>query len=177
MLVRLSQMNKKFPNLWLLILLSLALVLAACGPQSAPVPATETPAELAVTEEIPVPPTPSPVSTEAVDLSAVSLPAGIELEFWHPWSGDLANWIAEAVEQFNRENQWGITVNIQAHADELVLLQDINQAAVNGEYPDVIAAPSAYLKTWYRQGWPLLDLAPFTDSTEYGLDPNQLATF
>lgn len=180
MLVRLSLMNKKSSVFPLLVVLSIALVFAACAPQSAPVQATETPqaaaADTAATET-PFSPTSSPVYTASVDLSAVSLPAGVQLEFWHPWSGELANLMAELVEQFNQDNQWGITVNIQAHADELVLLQDIQQTAANGDYPDVVAAPSAYLKTWYRQGWPLLDLAAFTDSAEYGLDADQMESF
>ncbi len=180
MLVRLSQMNNRSIASLLILALSAILIFSACSPQSAaaqPADTPDAPADVNPAAETPSATTPSPVSTEAVDLSVVSLPADIELEFWHPWSGELANWIAEAVEQFNQENQWGITVNIQVHADELVLLQDIDQAAANGEYPDVVAAPSAYLKTWYRQGWPLLDLAAFTDSTEYGLDPDQLPAF
>ncbi len=180
MLVRLSLMNKKTCVFPLLVALSLFLVLAACSPQSTAVQATETPeaaaAESAATET-PVLPTPGPVSTASVDLRAVSLPSGIQLEFWHPWSGELANLMADLVEQFNQDNQWGISVNIQVHADELVLLQDIDQSAANMEYPDVVAAPSAYLKTWYRQGWPLLDLTVFVDSSEYGLEAEQAEAF
>ncbi|REG06983.1 ABC-type glycerol-3-phosphate transport system substrate-binding protein [Pelolinea submarina] len=180
MLVRLSLMNKKTTAFLFLLASFISLFLYACSPQTAAVLPTDT-AEATVVDspatETPFIPTPSPVSTEAVNLSAVSLPEGIQLEFWHPWSGELANLMAELVEQFNQENQWGITVTVQVHADELVLLQDMDQAAANAEYPDVVAAPSAYLKTWYRQGWPLLDLTAFTDSPEYGLDADQLAAF
>ncbi|MDK2982329.1 MAG: multiple sugar transport system substrate-binding protein [Chloroflexota bacterium] len=158
--------------------LTLALLLAACAPvataaPTATQPAAETPSPTATV----LPPTPSPAIAATRDLSALSLPPGITLEFWHPWSGDLAAAIAEITDQFNRENQWGITVNIQVHADELVLLQDMNDVAAQGLYPDVVAAPSAYLTTWYRQGWPLLDLEPYVQSAEYGLDSAQMEAF
>ena len=173
-------MNKKSTVFLFLLALSISHVLSACSPQTAAEQPADTPDAVIADNpatETPFVPTPSPVSTEAVDLSAVSLPAGIQLEFWHPWSGELANLMEDLVEQFNNENQWGITVTIQVHADELVLLQDMDQTAAYAVYPDVVAAPSAYLKTWYRQGWPLLDLTAFTDSSEYGLDPDQSAAF
>ena len=178
LLVRLSLMNKKIPSFFLVVLLTSLAALSACSTQAAQpsaVPAVgETESPMAVTA---LPPTPSSITAEAIDLSAVALPAGIELEFWHPWSGALADVMEELVAQFNQDNQWGISVNIQVHADELVLLQDIDDAAAAGDYPDVVAAPSAYLKTWYRQGWPLLDLAAFVDSSQYGFEPEQLEAF
>jgi ABC-type glycerol-3-phosphate transport system substrate-binding protein len=173
-------MNKKSTAFLFILASFTSLFLYACSPQTAAVLPTDT-ADAVVVDSpataTPFIPTPSPVSTEAMDLSAVSLPEGIQLEFWHPWSGELAILMAELVEQFNQENQWGIKVTVQVHADELVLLQDMDQAAANAEYPDVVAAPSAYLKTWYRQGWPLLDLTAFSNSAEYGLDADQLAAF
>ena len=180
MLVRLSLMNKKTTAFLFFWASSVSLILFACSPQTAAVLPTET-ADAVVVDSpattTPFVPTPSPVSTEAVDLNAVSLPAGIELEFWHPWSGELANLMAELVEQFNQDNQWDIHVTTQVHADQLVLLQDMEQVAANGDYPDVVAAPSAYLKSWYRQGWPLLDLTTYVDSADYGLETAQVQAF
>ena len=180
MLVRLSLMNKKSTAFLFFLASSISLFLYACSPQTTAVPPADT-ADAAIVDSpataTPFIPTPSPVSTETVDLNTVSLPEGIQLEFWHPWSGELAELMTELVEQFNQDNQWGISVNIQAHADELVLLQDMEQRAANAEYPDVVAAPSAYLKSWYRQGWPLLNLTAYVDSADYGLETGQVQAF
>jgi multiple sugar transport system substrate-binding protein len=167
-------MKPKIP----VILLILTFAIPACTPAATAVQITATQAQ---TQQVTVKAAPALTPTASpdaeVDLSALKLPAGIELSFWHPWSGDLADLMEELVVEFNQSNQWGITVNMQVHADELVLLQDMNDASSAGALPDVVAAPSAYLKNWYRQGWPLQDLAAYTASPYYGMESSQLNAY
>ena len=110
MLVRLSLMNKKSTAFLFFLASSISLFLYACSPQTAAVLPTDT-ADAAIVDSpataTPFIPPPSPVSTETVDLNTVSLPAGIQLEFWHPWSGELAELMTELVETIQSGQSMG----------------------------------------------------------------------
>lgn len=105
------------------------------------------------------------------------LPQGIHVSFWHPWTGDLAAWLEAAVLKFNQSNQWDITVDLQIHADDLVLYDDIASGAVEGVLPDIVAAPGAYLRAWNEDGLPLRDLTSYIDSPAVGWSASQVNTF
>ncbi len=108
---------------------------------------------------------------------AAELPQGIHVSFWHPWTGDLAAWLEAAVLKFNQSNQWDITVDLQIHADDLVLYDDIASGAVEGVLPDIVAAPGAYLRAWNEDGLPLRDLTSYIDSPAVGWSASQVNTF
>ena len=70
------------------------------------------------------------------------LPKSIEISFWHPWSGRMANLVSELINEFNQDNEWGITVLAEAYADDLVLAQRVaGELEGDDQLPDVIAAP------------------------------------
>ncbi len=150
--------------------------LVACSP--AATINSNTPAATAAMQ-ISSSPTPSATQTPEAksSIDGIDLPTGIELDFWHPWSGSMANLMEVITETFNQTNQWGITVTAETHADEMVLLEDVNLAFASGELPDIVAAPSAYLKEWYSQDLPIQDLNAYVSSPAWGIDPVQLNAF
>lgn len=169
-------MKKRAPAYLTFLLLTFLVGLPACTGSAVQTAATPTGSLEPVVTSSPIP-TASPTPLAEIDLSDIKLPAGIELTFWHPWSGALAGLMEEMVASFNQTNQWGIIVNMEVHADELVLMQDMEEAITAGTLPDVVAAPSAYLKSWYWQGLPVQDLSGYVSSPDWGLDRAQRDAF
>jgi multiple sugar transport system substrate-binding protein len=99
------------------------------------------------------------------------------LNFWHPWSGELANLIENMVEEFNDTNEWGITVNVEFHSDEIVFIDDMNQAIKEGIPPDLIAAPSYYLRSLEENDFAFQDLRYFIESPSWGFSKDEIASF
>ena len=126
--------------------------------------------------------TPSPSPTvasypEEEALPDIELPEEIDLVLWHSWSGSLKEMFEGLIDDFNQTNQWGIHVTTQAHGDEMVYLDDIGSAYEAGELPDLAAAPSQFLRLWYRAGVPIVDLNEFIGSDIWGFSQAQMNAF
>jgi len=121
-------------------------------------------------------PAPTKEVKPIVDLPA-EMDTGTRVIFWHPWSGETANLIAELSEEFNRENEWDIEVIAQAHGDERTLIQDFEEARENEEMPDVAALPVDYLMSLQQQGVPMWDLDVLVHSPQWGLPEERVASF
>ncbi len=111
------------------------------------------------------------------EMLPATLPKGITVQFWHPWSGEMANLMAEMADEFNRINEWGITIEVEFHADEVVLIEDMNQAITDGKPPDLIASPSYYLRSLKENGFTLQNLQNFIDSKQWGLSEDEVKSF
>ena len=144
-------MNKAIKKITTLVFASLTV--AACVPVDQPV--AQIKSEIPAISELQVLPTSLPVKTpqEFTESALTELPKGIPITFWHPWSGELANLAAEMVDEFNRSNVSEIVVNVEAHSDELVFIEDLNQTFLNGQPPEVIASPGYYLRFLEDKGF------------------------
>ncbi len=162
-----------------LLLLCLLASLTACTPatdSSLPEKISESIEPVSESEQAPI--TEFTATPEiAVSEVEIDIPAGIGLEFWHPWSGSQAEVFENLVEEFNQSNLWGIRVTSQNHGDELVMMADIDQAALENSLPDIVAAPSQYLRLWDRQNLPIMDLNSYIQSAKVGLDQEVLNGF
>ncbi len=152
------------------------LSLVACD--SKPVVTQETPASTPTSlSTAKFTPTLSPKPSATPSSSNLDMPAGIQVTFWHPWPGVLANLVEDMAEDFNQNNAWGIQVQVESHADALVLLEDIQQAQDAGALPHMMAASPDSLRYWYAQGLPLRDLNAYLDAQPYGFTKEELASF
>lgn len=127
-------------------------------------------------------PTRSPtiVATEPVEIKywlPDDIPSGIEIEFWHPWSGEMANLIEELVSEYNRTNEWEITVRTSSHADERVLVQDVLEIGQEQPLPDILAAPPYFLQYLYEEGFALADLNEYLASEIWGFADEESLQF
>ena len=93
---------------------------------------------------------------------------GLNIEFWHPWSGETAVAIDKLVETFNTENQWGIRVQAVARGDESTLVAAIMDALEGDTQPDLVAVPDYAIHGWYEQG-KVVDLTDIVISEKWGL--------
>jgi len=117
-------------------------------------------------------------STQEVgDFLPSSLPQDLFVEFWHPWSGELANLISQLTDEFNHNNSYGITVNSTAHSDQRVLIEDFEKGRLEGWVPDLVAAPTDYLTLLVGENFQLRDLNEFITSEKWGLDEASISSF
>ena len=65
----------------------------------------------------------------------------------------MANLMAEMADEFNQSNEWGITIEVEFHSDEVVFTEDMNQAIAEGNPPELIAAPGYYLRSLETNGF------------------------
>ena len=139
--------------------------MTACSPASTPDTNAETTSTLQATSTqtnaptaIPATKTPTPVGDDT-----------IVLQFWHPWTGNKAQVISELVAEFNQTNEAGIIVVAKSVADEDYLIEVISEAVEAGEVPDIIAAPSNFLRSFYAEQRLLISMDDFITDEEQGI--------
>ncbi len=151
------------------------LLLGACAPNQSVALKTETPEPIAVvteTDEVHV------ADTHEQDQPLPdTLPQGIELEFWHPWSGEMANLIDDFVDEYNQSNDRGIQVHSSVHADERIFMQDFLTLQAGEVSPDIFAAPPYFLQYLEEGGGELVNLDHYIDSSNWGFPEGESPQF
>jgi multiple sugar transport system substrate-binding protein/sn-glycerol 3-phosphate transport system substrate-binding protein len=166
--------QKKINSLLVFQLLILVIITAACDyltiDQSGILPTTSLvktihPATLTAISELKQPsgtPDPEPMGIPWSELN------DIELEFWYVWDLDEpGEGLNAIVEQFNQENEWGITVNPVDRGLTLDPMDTIHVAFQEGVVPDVMISDAIYLAGWYETGL-TADLNPFMNDPAVG---------
>ncbi|MBE0696095.1 MAG: hypothetical protein IH586_04150, partial [Anaerolineaceae bacterium] len=104
---------------------------------------------------------------------------GIEIDFWHPWTGQTASASADLVNEFNRSNEWGIKVKIASYYSAGALIEAVTDGSVQQpvSLPDVIAAPEDQLTIWSSENDSLLPLDDYIAQTGIGLSDQEVSDF
>ncbi len=161
--------------LWAILLIA-GLGLSACGA------ALETPA--APTDTRPTLPaasvTPRPTATsEPTPTPAFLIPLdqlkGLQIHFWHPWSGEMSREIDRLVDEFNQGNEWGIHVIVSRSGSSMALAREVDLAAGGEDLPQVVAAPSEQLLTWFERDQRIRALDDLINDPNWGLSEQQRA--
>jgi multiple sugar transport system substrate-binding protein len=179
---------RPYPARWpalMLLLLILGLTLAGCQ-DSTEIPwATVSPTGNGSTPtpgNKPAPTLPPTITPTATATALPTIPPGMKgqtIEFWHPWQGDLAKRVDEAAVEFNRTNEWGLTVNVRPFysggaLDEAVAagLKD----AASG-LPQVVAAPGEQLSDWSAKPGVVVELDDYLNHPQWGLSAEESKSF
>ena len=127
----------------------MAFVLGACT-----TPATPTEEATAV---------PEPTEDMGPDLS------GQEVVFWHVWgAGSAAEGMTKIIDDFNANNEWGITVVGVDQGRQGDLQTAVNAAIASGDLPNVTPGFPNAITTWYGAGV-MAELNEFIDDPTFGL--------
>lgn len=152
-------------------LLLFLLLLAAC--QTAPAAPTST---LAAPTAVKTPsPTSTPIPVSTLDVDEADL-TGIELEVWHSWYDAPAALFELQMEEFNRENSWGITVSASYRGSYNMLFYDVTDAQSAAERPHIVVALPEQISVWH-QAHTVKDLAPYIDDPVWGFTAAEKADF
>lgn len=180
--MKFARTNQRIPTVRLQLSLSLlaVLALAACQTtQNTPaVEITETPPIIATPTDS-VQPTatpladPTPIPEYLIPLEQLD---GLQIQFWHPWTGDISKEIDLLVDQFNQTNEWGIHVILRKSGSSMALASEVDSAAASGDdLPQVVAAPSEQLLTWLERDQLILPLDTLINDPQWGLSEQQRA--
>ncbi len=152
----------------LLWVASATLLLAACGPASPG--ATAVPANTR---------TPRPPSTMAPG-SGVGIPPealkGVTVQVWLPWFGTDATLFLSQVSDFNKSNEWGITVQAASHDNYTNLYDDVTAALQTPERPQMVIAFPEHALAWDSSGQ-VVDLTRYIDDPYYGFTEDEVRDF
>lgn len=186
----------------LLPLLILCLLLTACQQNTLPAtptaqvtPGSGTPrvdgaATRTPTRQLTPTAKPTPTTREALGADPGAL-QGKEIDFWHPWQGELAQRAQRSADEFNRVNEWGVHVRVRAFDSTGAMLEALAAAqeraaeeAASGTgaaaVPDLIVAPSELLSGWMQEsgsrenGRLLVDLNDYIHESRVGLSEEEI---
>jgi ABC-type glycerol-3-phosphate transport system substrate-binding protein len=163
----------------ILLALLLALSLGACSrtPTQTPPTAEITPAPEKTTTQTPVPTaTQTPIPTISIDVDPEEL-QGIRVELWHPWSGRIAATVSALVRAFNSENNYGITVEAVSLGNYNDLYSEVESAIQTGAPPHLAVGYNYIIQSWNTSSARVIDLTPYVNDAEWGLVPEEQASF
>ena len=151
------------------LLLALGIFLAACT-TGTPAPAAPQPSPSPVVSSTPaITPTtaatPNTTPTVSLGLRASDL-AGIEIEFWHPWKGELDALVQRFADEFNQSNPYGITVRPVSQDN---LTRQVQDALRAGQPPELTVHLINQAQLWDQGGQAVVDLTPYFLDADFGL--------
>lgn len=101
--------------------------------------------------------------------------SGTEISFWHVWGTGTANeGMLAIVDEFNANNEWGITVVPVDQGQQGDLEQAVNAAVASGDLPNVTLGFANSLANWYNAGV-IRPINDFLEDPQYGLTAEELA--
>lgn len=100
--------------------------------------------------------------------------SGTVISFWHVFrSGGQAEGMTEIVADFNNTNEWGITVEDFAQGGQSDLEEAVNAAIASGDLPNVTLGFANAMANWYSVGV-IAPLNEFLEDPEFGLSDEEL---
>jgi len=128
----------------------------------------------------PLAPTATPTST-ATPVSTLDVQAedlnGLIISFWHPWSGAQGDVVQNLITEFNRSNEWGITVQATAYNGVSWLEEEVEAALSSGTLPDALVGYNFQVLHWDAYGGLLADLNKYANDPIWGLSEAEQADF
>ncbi len=97
-------------------------------------------------------------------------PSGQTVVYWHQYQNDSAqgNTMAKIIEDFNANNEWGITVDASFQGNYSQLQDLINAGIISGELPNLVAGYSNAAASFALDN-SAVDLTPYLTSAKWGL--------
>ncbi len=103
-------------------------------------------------------------------------PSGQTVVYWHQYSDDSsqAETMTALIEDFNSNNEYGITVEA-IHQGSYSPIQDLmNTAILSGELPNLVAGYANAVAGWANEGV-VVDINLLLNSPEWGISPEEQA--
>ncbi len=122
-----------------------------------------------------IPPTPNERTPSTLGVTTTEL-RGLQVDLWHPWTGATGAALQAILDEFNRTNQWGISVQISAYESFGRLDEAAESALITDSLPDVLVDYGYQARHWDGSGV-LTDLAPYVNDPVWGLTSDEQADF
>ncbi len=122
-----------------------------------------------------IPPTPNEETPSPLGVTGAEL-RGVQVSLWHPWTGSTGAALQAILDEFNRTNQWGITVQASAYEGFGRLAEAVESAIISDTSPDVLVDYSYQTQHWDGSGV-VTDLTPYVNDPVWGLSSDEQADF
>ncbi|GAB4416537.1 MAG: hypothetical protein Kow002_02380 [Anaerolineales bacterium] len=114
-----------------------------------------------------------PVSRLNVEADALQ---GVIVDVWHPWRGAEASLFETQVQDFNRINPWGVTVQAKGMQTYAELFAQVGPTIYGPDRPDVVIGLPEHALIWDQEE-AVLDLNPYLTDPVYGLSDADISDF
>ncbi|MDD2694859.1 MAG: extracellular solute-binding protein, partial [Anaerolineales bacterium] len=121
-------------------------------------------------------PTAIPEPRSSIDVQPSEL-QGVQLRFWHFWSGETKATLDEMVSEFNTANEWGIRVDALYQGGVDDMNEKVHQAFNSGEMPHLVTGYAFQALDWRTVRDLFLDLQDYLTDPIWGFPPDELADF
>ena len=101
----------------------------------------------------------------------------LQIQFLHPWTGDVLDELIVMVDEFNQTNEWGIHVIMSAPGSAALVTDKTREGIANRQPPNVLAAPPGFLLAVDEKDGLVVDLEPYLDSQTYGKSKQEISDF
>jgi multiple sugar transport system substrate-binding protein len=122
-----------------------------------------------------IPSTPNEKTPSSLGVTSEEL-RGLMVSLWHPWTGAAEAGLQTILDEFNRTNRWGITVQARAYEGFGKLDEAVETALTAEALPDVILDYGYQARHWDNYN-ALVDLTPYINDPVWGLTSDELADF
>ncbi len=151
------------------------MLLASC---SAP---AVTPTTEVLTETVPTQTAPAPTKTATAlpTAAATAVPHHVDLDpqaiegmtvrVWHAQRNETKALLEKLVQQFNQENDYGLTVSLHHELSDTIMNDVLLSPPAKDDFPHLVIADSAWIKAWQTAGYLMTLLQPYIDHPETGL--------
>ncbi len=95
---------------------------------------------------------------------------GVQLQFWHVWNGPAEQVITELVNEFNLENEWGISVQGVPFSSFDELDEKVAQAVSERELPQIATTYLYQALSWSDDAEILVVLDDFVNDAIWGME-------
>jgi ABC-type glycerol-3-phosphate transport system substrate-binding protein len=123
----------------------------------------------------PIPPTPHEKTPSSLGVTATEL-NGVQVSLWHPWTGLDGEALASILDEFNRTNLWGITVQVVGFEGFGRLDEAVESALLENTQPDVIV-DYGYQANHWDVVEALIDMTPYVNDPIWGFSNDEQADF
>ena len=105
-------------------------------------------------------------------------PSGVTVNYWHQHTKSREEAINTIVDNFNKSNQWGITVNAGHQGHYGQIYEKMLTVVGTSEVPDIVVAYQNQAADYYlATGDGLVDMRPLVNSAKWGLSSDELGDF
>lgn len=115
------------------------------------------------------------VSLTGADVSIPDeLPMGLTIDYWHEWDGAQAEAMNIILDDFNSNNEWGITVEQVYQGNRRELISQLSTGIVSGELPNLSGAVFTNNAMGYYLDGVLVPLDAYMEHPVWGFDDMEM---
>jgi multiple sugar transport system substrate-binding protein len=114
-----------------------------------------------------IPPTPNENTPSLLGVTAAEL-HGVQVSIWYPWTGPMGTVLQTILDEFNRTNQWGITVQASTYEGFGRLDEAVEAGITSKTLPDILVDYGYQAQHWDGAGV-MADLTPYVNDPVWGL--------